>query len=305
MIDLDRKLIIVGGKGGVGRSSSAAGLAVLLARPAKKVLVVDAVASGGFLQAFTGGTTSVTPGVITPVTAHGVEVSVLEVATESSLQEYVERFVPLPVGSSRLISLGPIASVFDYVSNAAPAVKEILTIGKIGHEVRNGGWDTVVVDGPATGHLIELLSAPDSLTELVNVGPLIEQTAWLGELLNDATETSVLLVTTPEELPVSELVELNDRITNETACHVAGIIVNRVPPVLSEAGFSEASTLAASDSSLAPAAQIVLHRSTTTAAQLKRIEGLDLPTIQVEETSNIVETYVQALSDSTSAKDQL
>ncbi len=300
MIDLEQKLLIIGGKGGVGRSSAAAGLAVSMARRGKKVLAIDSVGAGDLRSRFSEGSGPVSAGVISSLVANGVELSILEVSTETSLQEYVQRFVSLPGGSSRLMSLGPIARVFEYVSKAAPAVKEILTVGKIGHEVRNGDWDVVVVDGPATGHLVELLSAPESLFELVQVGPLVEQTAWLNDILADAQQTAVLLVTTPEELPVSELVELNSRVENETACGVRAVVVNRMTPVLGDLGVTEAEELIESASSLAPAAQIVLDRSLTTLAQLERVDELGLQRIEVAESSDPMEAFVKAFDRSIS-----
>ena len=129
--------------------------------------------------------------------------------TRAALDEYVRLNLRVPVPADRL---GPIARIFDYVAAAAPGVREILTIGKIAHEVRTGSWDLVVVDAPATGHVIELIDAPRSLDEVVGVGPLVDQTSWMQELLLDADVTRTLVVSTLEELPVTETNDLVGRL---------------------------------------------------------------------------------------------
>ncbi len=129
--------------------------------------------------------------------------------TEASLQEYLRLNLRVPV----LGRIGPLARVLDFVATAAPGVKEILTIGKIVWEVRESiegraDFDLVIVDAAATGHIVAQLGAPDAIRELVDVGPLRSQTQWVSELLADPAITAVNVVTTPEEMPVAETIEL-------------------------------------------------------------------------------------------------
>ena len=86
--------------------------------------------------------------------------------------------------------IGPLANVFDFVANAAPGVKEILTVGKVCWEVRESiegraDWDLVVVDAAATGHVLAQLDAPRTIRELVHTGPIRSQTEWMLEILSD------------------------------------------------------------------------------------------------------------------------
>jgi anion-transporting ArsA/GET3 family ATPase len=128
--------------------------------------------------------------------------------------------------------IGPLARAFEFVATAAPGVREILTVGKPVWEVREGNYDLVVVDAPATGHIVGQLAAPQAINELVHVGLIRQQTGWLIEILGDTRITGLVIVTTPEEMPVNETIELAARVEDETDVTLAGIIVNRVLPEL-------------------------------------------------------------------------
>ncbi|MFT7599951.1 MAG: anion-transporting ArsA/GET3 family ATPase [Acidimicrobiales bacterium] len=223
-------------------------------------------------------------------TLDGVEV--LRLTTEASLEQYVKLYLRLPIAPTRI---GPIARIFDYVANAAPGVREILTLGKIAWEARDGGWDVVVVDGPATGHVIELMAAADNLGDLIGFGPLADQTAWISELVADPVRTMAWVVTNAEELPVSETFELLARLDAETNVTVAGIVMNRMPP--RAANLPEASALVAGGGGLGLAVAAALVRTAAAERQRSRLDGLVLPVITVVDSDDPVEAVVAAWSD--------
>jgi anion-transporting ArsA/GET3 family ATPase len=133
--------------------------------------------------------------------------------------------------------IGPMARAFDFVATAAPGVKEILTVGKICWELRESlqgraDWDLIVVDAAATGHVISQLDAPEAIQELVAVGPIRNQTGWMTELLSDPALTALNVVTSPEEMPVNETIELVARAREELNVPLGVVIVNRVLPEL-------------------------------------------------------------------------
>lgn len=219
----------------------------------------------------------------------------LRLTTRSALDQYLKIYLKLPLGPSRL---GPLAKIFDYVSAAAPGVRELLIVGKIGWETVNGPWDEIIVDGPATGHVVELLNAPRSMAELVPTGPLAQQTGWLSEALSAAT-TSVVLVAIPEELPVTETGELLDRLRSEATTPVGQLVINKAPTRIDEAGRSEAERLIAKGTPGADVLELACARDVLATAQLERLSLLDLPSVTAEERSTApVEAVRQALRSS-------
>lgn len=281
-----RPLTIVAGKGGVGRSTTAAALALNAAAAGKKVLALDATSDGGLRAALN-----------TAPKAERDRVELVEMTTEDALDEYLKLYLKFPIPPSRL---GPIARIFDYVAMAAPGVREILTIGKIANEARSGAWDAVVVDAPATGHVVDLLAAPETLQELVKVGPLAEQTQWISDLLRDPDISGVITVTTSEALPVSESLELLERLVETTQVDPIGFVVNRLPDLLDEAGYDEAQRLLDSlpeTDPLARAIATVAHRSAAAVNELDRLSDLDLGLTWVPESAEPVAAVRAALNE--------
>src|SRR5256886_13785260 len=126
--------------------------------------------------------------------------------------------------------IGPLAHAFEFVATAAPGVKEILTVGKLCYEVRERHYDLVVVDAAPTGHIVGQLSAPQAINELVQVGLVREQTGWLLDILGDPRRTGLVIVATPEEMPVNETIELAGRVEEETNVELAALVGNRALP---------------------------------------------------------------------------
>jgi anion-transporting ArsA/GET3 family ATPase len=224
---LDRRLLFFTGKGGVGKSTVAAATALLASNIGKRVLLIEVDAKGDIPAQFEQRPVGFQPREVYP------GVLALAMDTEASLQEYLKLNLRVPV----LGRVGPLAKALDFVANAAPGVKEILTIGKICWEVRESiegrsDIDLVVVDATATGHIVAQLGAPNAIRDLVDVGPVRAQTQWLSELLEDPAITAVNVVTTPEEMPVAETIELVQRIRTELAVPLGTVIVNRVLPEL-------------------------------------------------------------------------
>jgi len=148
--------------------------------------------------------------------------------TEESLNEYLRIQLRVPF----VPRLGPLARSFDFVASAAPGVREILVVGKLAYEVREENYDLVVVDAPATGHVVGQLASPAAIHDLVRVGPVRDQTAWMLDILRDPAVTGTAIVAVPEEMPVTETIELGERLQAETEVALASVIVNRVLPEL-------------------------------------------------------------------------
>ena len=285
---LDRRLLFITGKGGVGKSTIAASLALLAAQEGKRTLICEVDAKGN-LSDFYG---------TAPLRFEPTEVNerlfAMAMDTEESLREYLRLNLRVPLISR----LGPLARTFDFVATAAPGVKEILTIGKLAYEVRERNYDLVVVDASATGHVVGQLAAPVAMKELISVGLIRQQTEWMLDLLTDPAVTGVVVVATPEEMPVNETLELIERLDSETDTKLAAVVANRVLPELFGRGEEAAFDLLDADSGRAAlaavagpksaavvdAARLAVELRRSRAVHLKRLaEGLpsDAPLINV------------------------
>jgi anion-transporting ArsA/GET3 family ATPase len=219
---LDLDLLFVTGKGGVGKTSVAAAIAEVAARSGRRTLVCEMDAKGALASALGVDDLDFEPTEVAP------NLHAMTMSTEDALREYLRLFVKIPF----LGRIGPLAKTFDFVADAAPGVKEILSVGKLCYEVRERHYDLVVVDAESTGHVVSQIGAPKVIADLVQVGLVRDQTQWMLDILDDPARTGVAIVSTPEEMPVTETSELIARLTAETGAHPVAVIANRVLPVL-------------------------------------------------------------------------
>ena len=204
-------------------------------------------------------------------------VSAMAMNTEDSLREYIRLFLRLPI----IGSLTPLARIFDFVANAAPAVKEILAIGKLCYEVREQNYDMVIVDSEASGHFVAQVSAPDALATLVRIGIIADQTKWMSNLLHDPQVSTVLAVVTPEEMPVAETIELRQRLAKATPIDFGGVLMNRMPQATVD---ETALAVARQDASLARTVQagdwLVAQRSEAQQQVQRLAEAFELANVE-------------------------
>jgi anion-transporting ArsA/GET3 family ATPase len=226
---LDRELIFVTGKGGVGKTTIAAALALLAAERGKRTLVCEVDAKGNLAEFFETGPTRFEEREIQP------NLWAMSMDTEASLKQYLSLQLKIPL----VARIGPLAHMFDFVATAAPGVKEIVTVGKLCWEVKERHYDLVVVDASPTGHIVGQLAAPQAINQLVQVGLVRQQTGWMLDILGNPALTGLVIVATPEEMPVSETIELRRRVEAETTVDLAAVIVNRVLPELFGRGEEE------------------------------------------------------------------
>ena len=193
---LDRRLVVVTGKGGVGKSTVSAALAVLAARRGKRVLVAE-VDARERVAPLLGGRPS---GPVVRQVVPGI--STVNVDPRHALEEYALMVVKVRALYQAVFE----NRVVRFFLRAVPSLAETLMLGKILHEARSesGGrprWDLVVVDAPATGHAVQLLGVPRALRDTVPAGPLRRDADWMQALLEDPARTAVTLVSLRRRCP--------------------------------------------------------------------------------------------------------
>jgi hypothetical protein len=275
---LERRLVIVTGKGGVGKSTVTAALALLAARAGKRVLVCEINAQeriAPLLGAAPSGPVvrEVRPGIST------VNVTPAEAMREYGLMVLRFRTIYEAVFENRVVR---------YFLRVVPSLAELVMLGKILFEAKaeergHPRWDLVLVDAPATGHAVQLLRVPSALLDTVPGGPLRHDAEWMQALLVDPARTAIALVTLPEEMPVNEAIELDGQIRGVLGMPRAALFVNAMP----DARFTAAEAtllgpLAGGPPPLGPAARaarLQAIRAEQAARYLARAEAaLDLPT---------------------------
>jgi anion-transporting ArsA/GET3 family ATPase len=217
------RLVIVAGKGGVGKTTVSATLARAAALTGLSTLIVEVEGKSGLPAVFGQGELGYDEVVLAagggPDGAADVRARTL--TADAALVEYL-RDHGLSRISRRLVSSGAL----DVVATAAPGIKDILLLGKVKQLVREGVADLIVLDAPAAGHAITFLQSARSLIDTVNVGPINAQARDVLSLLEDHRQCQVVLVTIPEETPVNEAVETAFSLEDRVGVGLGPIVVN-------------------------------------------------------------------------------
>jgi anion-transporting ArsA/GET3 family ATPase len=216
---LDRaRLLVVTGKGGSGKTTVAAALAVAAGLRGRRTLVAEVEGRQGLARLF--GRRSLDHREVRVAE----RVAGLAVDPEASLRDYLGRYGFAPL--ARLLTW---ARLTHFITAAAPGLGDVLLVGKVWEASTRarGGYDLVVLDAPPTGRVVPFLRAPETVAELARVGPIRHQADRVGELLDDPERTGVVLACLPEELPVTETVE-GVASLRAAGLPVAAVVANQV-----------------------------------------------------------------------------
>ncbi len=243
------RLHVVSGKGGTGKTTLAAALALALAADGRRTLLIEVEGRQGIAELFQIAAlpyeerrvATVTPAQLgLPGKGHG-EVHALAIDTEQALLEYLDMFYKLGRAGKALQKVGFV----DFATTVAPGVRDVLLTGKACEAARRKGpdgrrrYDAVVMDAPPTGRLTRFLNVNSEVAGLARIGPIHSQAQAVMRVLR-SPETAVHFTTLLEEMPVQETVDgIAD--LRESGLPVGGVLVNMVrPPILDAAAVAAA-----------------------------------------------------------------
>lgn len=225
---LDKELVVVTGKGGVGKSTVAAAIGLVAARRGKRTIVAEVAARDDVTRVLAGHRAA-------PFTERELAPGLHHISIEPDLamQEYLVDQLPVRALADVLIS----SRVFTYLAAATPGLRELLTIGKVWElaqpDRRTPGahpYDLVVLDAPATGHGVAILSAPRTFADAARVGPVARQGGKIHTMLSDPGRTGVVGVCLPEEMPVNETLALGAALREHLGLDLDLVVVNALLP---------------------------------------------------------------------------
>ena len=202
-------VVVVAGKGGVGKTTVTAVLARAAARSGKRVLVVELDGKPAIDDLLPD--------------REGETLDVIHLSAPDALEEYLNDH-----GFKRIAKRLNRTGVIDMIGTAAPGIDDVVVLGKIKQYERSGQYDLVVVDGPAAGHAVTFLTSASGLANAVRGGPIKQQADDVLELLSDANRCQAVLVALPETTPVNETIETAYALEDDVGIRLGPIVVNGV-----------------------------------------------------------------------------
>ncbi len=224
---LDKRLVIVTGKGGVGKSTVALALGLAAAQQGRRTIVCEVSSQEHTSRVFHRA----------EVGFHEVEMAdnlwAISIDPDQAMREYV--LLQLKVRAMRDLLFR--SRIFTYLAAATPGLRELVTIGKIwevaqpDRKVKKGRkYDLVIVDAPATGAGVGFLQTPRTFANIARVGPIKAQAEALEAFIVNHRKTGVAIVALPEEMPVNETVALERQLSEEVDVAVDRVYMNGALP---------------------------------------------------------------------------
>ena len=291
------RLVIVAGKGGVGKTTVTAAMALAAARVGRRVLVVELEGASG-LGPLLGSTAPLDTNdtVLRAADDQGSgQILGRVVSPGDALTDYLNDH-----GMRRLSGRLARTGIIDVVATAAPGLDDILVLGKVKQLERIGGYDLILLDAPAAGHAVTFLRSAKGLADAVTVGPIAAQANDVLDLLGDSQRCQVVLVTLAEETPVNEIVSTAFALEEDIGVRLGPIVVNALYPDRPALADALDAYGADADDGLAAAARFRLARQQQQQEQLARLTAeLPLPQLHLpfRFTAGLAPDDLEALAD--------
>lgn len=223
---MDKRLVFVIGKGGVGKTTVAAALGLAAARRGKRTIVCEVAGQERVSRAFKR------EGVGYSETELAEGLHAISIDPNEALEEYLEQQVGKRLGALLFHN-----RIFEYLAAAAPGVREFATIAKVWELAqlerrtrKAAPYDLVIVDTPATGHGLGILRTPRAYGEIAGGGPIRRRAEMIDSFVTNKRQTAVLAVALPEDMPVNETIEFRDALSEQMGMDTYGVVVNALMP---------------------------------------------------------------------------
>jgi len=221
-----KQFVVVTGKGGVGKSTVAAALAITAVRRGQRTIVAEVAARDDAARALGGRA-----GAPLQETEPYPGLRHVTIDRRTALEQYLRDEVPGPLPALLLAR----SRAFEVFVATTPGMSDLLTIGAVWellqrprHRRGASPYDLVVLDAPASANLVGLLAAPRAFRSIARVGPVARQSAAIERTLADGDATEVVAVATPEQMPVTETLMLRGELTRQLGIELGAVVVNRV-----------------------------------------------------------------------------
>ncbi len=282
MEPLEKRILFVTGKGGVGKTTVAFALGLAAAAGGKRTIVCEVASQENASRVFGRA----------EIGFHEVELRddlyAISIDPDNATREYLEQQLPVKAMSDLLYR----SKIFSYLAAATPGLREMVTIGKIWELAlperrtkKASPYDLVIVDAPATGHGVGLMQTPKNFAEIAKVGPMAHQASLINSTITDHDQAGVVIVALPEEMPVNETATLEEELIDTIGVTIDRIYMNGMYPKRFDASeralLTEALPRAEGDTAAAITAAI--NESRRCESQGKQLERLrELTRTEVE-----------------------
>lgn len=300
------RVLIVAGKGGVGKTTASATLALAAARAGRSVLLVEVAGRSATAPMFGADAPGYEETTVYDEADRG-SVRCRSITPDDALVEWLTTH-----GFARIAKRMAKSGLLEIVATATPGIKDLLVLGRIKALEGAAAADLIIVDAPAAGHAVQFLQAPVGVRDTARTGVLNRQALEVLEMLNDPTRCRAMLVSIPEETPVNELIETAFAVEDEVGLALGPVVINGIlPPVdgLDDPPPSGLTPAEAADARMA--AELRRDRLALQAEQLGRLQSqlplaqLRMPQLfttqiglsQLHELADAVEASIAGLED--------
>lgn len=224
---LDKQIVFVTGKGGVGKTTVSLALGLAAAASGKRTIICEVASQEHAAEVFGVGKIGFTERHLAK------NLFAISIDPDDAIREYLEVQLPVKAMGDLLYR----SKIFTYLAAATPGLREMVTIGKIWELALNSRktsgaepYDLVIVDAPATGHGIGMIESPGNFREMARVGPMARQAGLIEKTITNPEKTGVVLVAIPEEMPVNETASLERQLTDRAGVGTDLIVLNSLFP---------------------------------------------------------------------------